>query len=131
MIVYVDTSVLAKTAVEEAESSAVLAFLAPLSTAEVWSSALTRTELVRAVRRVDPQRVPMALDRLAKTSFIALDRRLLDAAAALEPPSLRSLDALHVASALRIQEDLDAVLTYDERIADAARDHGLAVLAPV
>jgi uncharacterized protein len=55
---------------------------------------------------------------------------ILDAAAALDPPSLRSLDAIHVATALSIGEPRLDVITYDTRCADAARAHGLTVVSP-
>lgn len=130
MILYVDTSALVKTVLTEAESPAVLSTLRTLSADQVWSSALTRTELVRAVARSPAGRVEVARQRLARTSLVAISDVLLDAAAALTPVTLRSLDAIHLATALSLGGDLAAVLTYDDRMADAARSHGLTVLAP-
>ena len=67
---------------------------------------------------------------LAAMNLLAVDDDLLDAAALLEPQTLRSLDAVHLASALSIGDALVAVVTYDRRLADAARGAGLAVLSP-
>lgn len=129
-VLYVDTSALAKTVLAEAESAAVVSLLDGLRADQVFSSALTRTELVRSVARSESQRTGFARQRLARVSLVALSDSLLDAAAALSPAVLRSLDAVHVASAMRLGADLDAVLTYDARMADAARANGLTVLAP-
>lgn len=60
----------------------------------------------------------------------ALDEQIAAAAAALSPPALRALDAIHPASAMSIGVDLDALITYDVRLADAARAAGLTVVAP-
>ena len=67
---------------------------------------------------------------LAAMNLVAVDDDLLDEAARLGPGTLRSLDALHLASALSISGCLGAVVTYDTRLADAARAAGLAVLSP-
>lgn len=60
-----------------------------------------------------------------------LDDVLLDASTALRPAGLRSLDALHLATALSIKDDVGVLVTYDERLAAAADGHGLAVVQPV
>lgn len=129
-MLYVDTSALAKTILTEPGSEAVLALLAPLRSDEVWSSEVTRTELVRAVARAPGGRPDLARQRLRRATLVAVTTSLLETAAALTPATVRSLDAIHLATALSLGSDLDAVLTYDERMADAARDHGLTVLAP-
>jgi uncharacterized protein len=61
---------------------------------------------------------------------LPLDDVVLDAATALGPTPLRSLDALHLATALTIREDVGAFVAYDERLAAAAVDHGLPVVSP-
>lgn len=76
-----------------------------------------------------PHRVAAARDRLGGLELVALDDPLLDAAAELAPP-LRSLDAIHLAAALSLGADLGVVVTYDVRMADAARALGLDVAAP-
>lgn len=126
-MLYLDSSALVKLAVDEAESE-------PLSEA-VWgrrlhSSALARTEVPRACARAVTDGLARGRRVLALCRLVRLDPRLLDTAAALQPLALRSLDAIHVAAALTLGDALDAVVTYDERMADAARAAGLEVRAP-
>lgn len=61
---------------------------------------------------------------------IELERRIGEAAAAVDPATLRSLDAIHLATALSLGAELDAFVTYDARLADAARAAGITVVAP-
>lgn len=61
---------------------------------------------------------------------IGFDAQIRAAAAALEPGTLRTLDAIHLATALALGEELDAVVTYDRRMTEAAKATGLAVAAP-
>lgn len=93
-------------------------------------SALLRVELVRSCRRVDPRALPAARRLLAATELVPVTSALLDDAAELEHPHLRSLDAIHLAGALSIRDDLTAFVAYDERLADAARAAGLVVVQP-
>jgi len=65
-----------------------------------------------------------------KTGFIELDRHLLDDAGTLSPADVRSLDAIHVAAALALGDDVGEFVTYDDRLADAARQWGLTVVSP-
>ena len=62
--------------------------------------------------------------------FVQLTPSLLERAALLEPPELRSLDAIHLATALSLGDELDGLVTYDERLARAARESGVPTLAP-
>ena len=55
---------------------------------------------------------------------------IFEQAGRLEPPALRTLDALHLASALDLGDDLDGMVTYDDRLASAAQLHGIPVIAP-
>ena len=128
-VAYLDTSAFLKLVVAEPESAAVHRFLTR------WpgraSAALLRTEAIRALRRAGQGDHLGAARRLLGTlSLVRVDEPLLDRAAELDPRDLRSLDAIHVAAALAIGPDLGAFLTYDERLADAARWHGLTVQAP-
>lgn len=63
-------------------------------------------------------------------ALLPLGDALLDKATSLEPPPLRSLDAIHLATALGVRDDLGAFFTYDERLAEAAERHGLPVTSP-
>jgi predicted nucleic acid-binding protein len=67
---------------------------------------------------------------LAQALFVQLAPEVIDSAAALAPPTLRSLDAIHIASALSIREELEGLITYDARMRDAAQQHGLRVFSP-
>lgn len=89
------------------------------------------TELPRAVGRVGVGPAdPVLVSTLRRLSLITLSRAVLRAAGQLEPAGLRTLDAIHLASALRVREHLDAVVAYDDRLLGAARQHGLVVRSP-
>jgi predicted nucleic acid-binding protein len=96
------------------------------------SSSLSLVEVPRALRHggfgvSERQRARRLLTRLA---LLDVDRRILAAAAALDPPLLRTLDAIHLASALAVREDLSGLITYDRRLAAAAQGMDLEVVAP-
>ncbi|HLI57086.1 MAG TPA: type II toxin-antitoxin system VapC family toxin [Actinomycetota bacterium] len=124
---YIDTSAFLKLLVAEEESAALRAWLTGHE--PVWSSHLLRTEALRAAGRlgVDPEVVEQAL----ATVFLVLPGSSTFATAGrLSPPGLRSLDALHLASALELGSDLQGLLTYDLRVSEGARELAIAVLAP-
>ena len=85
---------------------------------------------MRAVRRVAPDLTNRAGEVVRQISVIEVGEPIRARAALLEPATVRSLDALHLATAIEIGDALDAVITYDSRMADAARSLGLAVSAP-
>ena len=125
-IVYVDTSALGALLIERPESNALVEWLD--QTADVLvSSDLLETELRRiAVREgIDQGVVARILDGVG---LAALDRAVYRGAALLPMPYLRTLDALHLEAAMRL--DAAAVLTYDPRLGKAARAVGLQVIAP-
>jgi hypothetical protein len=129
-VVYLDSSALVKLVVTEPESRALMERL------RRWpgrvSSALALTELPRALRRAGFGAVVRrrAREVLARIALVDVDRRILSAAAALEPRTLRTLDAIHLATALTVREDLDAIVTYDRRLRAAAERAHLEVVAP-
>lgn len=125
---YVDTSALVKTVIAEPESAALRRWLAPRPS--LASCDLIRVEAVRAVRLVDPDAVADARRAVATLTLLHLDRELLEAAADLLPPLLRSLDAVHLAAALRFRDGLAGLVTYDRRMAEGAAALGLRVEAP-
>lgn len=94
------------------------------------SSALLAVEAVRACARHRSEYAQDARDWLVGVTLVPLDDALLDVAASLRPAGLRSLDALHLATALSVREEVGAFFTYDERLAAAAGDHGLAAVCP-
>lgn len=126
---YFDTSALVKLVVAEAESEALRGWLAAADREPV-SSDLARTEVVRAVRRVTPELALEARELLNAIDLVALTPWTFEEAGRLDPDVLRTLDALHLAAALDLGDDLDAIVTYDERLAAAAKVHGIPVVAP-
>jgi uncharacterized protein len=125
---YLDSSALVKTIIEEPESRSLLHWLDDED--EFVACELVRVETVRAVRVSDPSAVPRARQAIATITLIRLDDALCDAAADLHPPSLRSLDAVHLAAALSLGRELAGVVTYDTRMTEAAEALDLHVEAP-
>lgn len=126
---YADTSALVKLIVREPETAALRRWLADRNPVVVTGD-LTRTELMRAVLRGSPERAPRVRELLESVELIGLTRANFDEAGRLAPATLRSLDALHLAVALSLGDELDSVLTYDWRMRDAARGLGLRTESP-
>lgn len=126
---YVDSSALLKLVVREPETSALEADLAGR---DGWvASRLAVVECRRAARRASHRRVLQTVDEiLAALYLIEVTPAILEDAASLEPPLLRSLDAIHLAAALSVGDPRMDVITYDERFADAARANELRVVQP-
>ena len=127
--VYLDSSAFVKLAVEEPETNALRTFLAERDSRRV-SSALLRTESLRAVRHFGSDVLATVREGLRRVDLVAIDDRILDAAGTLEPRVVRTLDAIHLATALAVGDDLESVVTYDERMAEGARLLGLATFTP-
>ncbi|MFO1539714.1 MAG: type II toxin-antitoxin system VapC family toxin [Chloroflexota bacterium] len=128
-VLYLDSSAFVKVVVAEAESAALRTYLAAAGS-RFASSALLRTEAVRAVRHLGPDALTTVRDALRRVDLVSVDDRVLDAAGILEPKILRTLDAIHVATALALGDDLEAIITYDDRMLTAARALGLPAVAP-
>ena len=126
---YLDSSAFVKLVVTDEESVAVRAFLSAYDARRV-SSALLRTEALRAVRHLGPDALATVREGLRRVDLIGIDDRILDAAGSLEPQVLRTLDAIHLATALAVGDDLDAIVTYDEQMIEAARLIGLSTVSP-
>lgn len=128
MLVYADSTALVKLVVEERESDAARVYLSGDVTVVV--SRVGLIEASRAVRRSDTE-APAPWDELvANISVRELDAGIADRAASLEPAVLRTLDAIHLATAVEMRSEIDAFLTYDARLADAARAQRLPVVSP-
>ena len=125
---YVDSSALVKLAVREPESAALRRYLG--RPRPLVSSALARTEGMQALLPFGSVAVRRGRDVLARVDLLRLSDRVLDAAGALTPADLRSLDAIHLASAVQLGSDLRSFVTYDERLARAAAARGLRVVQP-
>ena len=129
-LLYLDSSALVKLALPEDESEPLLEHLA--TRPNRVSSAIATVEVVRAARRAsdDPAVERRAREVLAGVNLIRLSEALLDAAASMSPRPLRALDALHLGTALSLGDDLEAMVVYDNALADAARSVGIRVVAP-
>ena len=127
-VVYLDTSALGRVLLGEPDAPAVIGALSAYG--EHVASRLLRVELRRlAMRR---GLLADADQLLAGVAVIPLEDDLLAVAETLPPSSVATLDAIHLVTALRLAraDRLDALMTYDARLADGAREHGLTVLAP-
>ncbi|CAN5251507.1 type II toxin-antitoxin system VapC family toxin [soil metagenome] len=126
---YLDASAFVKIVVAEPESRALRRFLSTRAGRRV-SSALLRTEAVRAVRHLGPQALARVREALRRVDLVLVDDRILDSAAMLDPGILRTLDAIHLATAMAVGGDLDAIVTYDDRMLAGADLLGLRTEAP-
>jgi len=127
---YIDTSAAIKLLAEETHSKAFAKFYDDNTGASWASSTLLRIEVMRAIARVMPAAAPDARDLLQAFDYVSIDDDIVDAAMNEPDRMLRSLDAIHLATARVLGRDLDAFVTYDERLASAARDAGLPVTSP-
>lgn len=127
-LTYVDSSAIVKLAVQEPESAALRRFLARRQ--PLVSSALARTEVARALLPSGPEAVARGEEVLQRIQLLRINDRVLSAAGHLLPLELRSLDAIHLASADELGASVRQIVTYDERMADAARTIGWTVVAP-
>ena len=126
---YIDTSALAKLLVAEPESGALRQWIATTD-ATLVSSDLTRTELLRAVRRRVPERMVQAREVLDSLVLLHVTADEFEAAALLDPAVLRTLDAIHVATALTLGDELESIVAYDERLMHAAESVGIRITSP-
>lgn len=125
---YIDSSALVKLVVREAETDALRRYVD--SAGPLASSILATVEVPRAVARVAPEATLALAAVIDKLNTLAFDARIAARAAALSPASLRSFDAIHLATALELGDELTAFVCYDDRLSAAARDLGLPVAAP-
>jgi predicted nucleic acid-binding protein len=129
MVFYIDTSAFVKLVAIE-ESSIELRDWVTSSLPELVASDLLRIEALRAARRLGPDFLAATREALQHVTLIALSTGMCEVAADLDPSILRSLDAAHLATAVSVGDELEGIVTYDERLATAARALGLGVLHP-
>jgi predicted nucleic acid-binding protein len=127
--VYADTSALAKLFLREAEGPALDAYLDTVEFTLV-SSELTEVELARTISKTDAGSVARARELLSSIVLLPITSSVRKSAGDLPPRELRSLDAIHLSTALEIKSDLSGFLTYDSRLAVAAERHDINVLQP-
>jgi uncharacterized protein len=129
-LLYLDSSAILKFVVPQPETDALVALLADWP--ERISSALARVEVSRAVRRAGASEAvrQRAEEVVARIGLLGIDAPVLNAATRLDPPGLRTLEAVHLATALSVGRDLGCLVSYDPHLLGAAAAAGLAVLAP-
>ncbi|MGH3696167.1 MAG: type II toxin-antitoxin system VapC family toxin [Pseudonocardiaceae bacterium] len=129
--IYADTSAVAKLFIAEPETSDLRQWLSDLPAPHLVSSALLGVELLRLLRLVDPTTVRSAERFLATdVDIVEITPPVLGDATTLPPPRLRTLDAIHLATALDLGASVDILLTYDRILIEAARTTGLTVASP-
>jgi predicted nucleic acid-binding protein len=129
-MIYLDSSAILKLVHAESESQALRDWLAERSDTAWVSSVLAEVESFRALARHAPEaiaRLPPVLDLI---DLVDLNAEIRGLARGITPASVRSLDAIHLATALRARSKPVSFVTYDNRLADAARTTGLTVDAP-
>lgn len=129
MSFYIDTSALVKLVVVEPETAALRAWLDEADR-DLVACDLVRTELMRTVRRVEPERVLRAREVLDAVTMVEVTTVVFEEAGRIEPADLRSLDAIHVAAALELGDDLEGLVTYDDRLARAAQANAIVAVVP-
>jgi predicted nucleic acid-binding protein len=126
-VLYLDSSAIMKLVVPEPGSASLAEEIA--RDADVVSSEIALTEVVRAVGRAKG-RIGRAERIVSSIALVPIDRSILAEAAAMHPGSLRSLDAIHLVSALSLRPDVDAFIAYDARLLGAASKAGLIARSP-
>lgn len=129
--IYLDTSAVAKLFIAEPESRDVRRWLAGQPDPHLVSSALLGVELIRVLELMNPATVPAAERFLAtNVDIVEITPPVLADAASVPPPRLRTLDAIHLATALDLRDSVDVLLSYDKLLLEASRAAGLRVAAP-
>ncbi len=129
-MIYLDSSALMKLIRREAETEALHEWLEQHSEEPAVSSELGRVEVMRAARRAGGPVLAEARAVVGDLDLVPLDRVVQDVACDIGDPALRTLDALHLASALMLGDALTAFVAYDHRLAGGAQAAGLAVVTP-
>lgn len=129
-MIYLDTSALVKLVFEEDESAALAEWITQRAELPKISSELSTIELLRTCRRIDEGAIGSATALLAGLDLLAIDRSIVEQASTVTPNELRSLDAIHLASALSVKTHLTAFVAYDSRLCSAALHAGIGVESP-
>lgn len=129
-MIYLDSSALMKLVRHEDETTTLREWLSVRSEQPVVTSELGRVEVLRAGRRVGGQVLTEARAVVGDLDLVPLDRAVQDLACDIATPLLRTLDALHLASAVLLSQDLTAFVAYDQRLAASAEAAGLVVATP-
>jgi predicted nucleic acid-binding protein len=130
-LIYLDSSALVKLAITEPESAALTRWLRDQSNLVRVSSSVVRVEVPRAIWRAEPTALPESYQVIRRIGEVGLTDEVLSKAAGVRPATLRTLDAIHLASALAIRPELTAFVAYDKPLLDAAKDAGLPTASPM
>jgi uncharacterized protein len=125
---YLDSSAIVKLVVQEKESDALRRYL--LRRHSPITSALARTEVLRALLPGGERAVAAGRRVLSRIDLVRVNDHVLDRAGTLLPMEVRSLDAIHLTTAGSIGVDLGEVVTYDKKMVAAARQMGYKVSSP-
>ena len=128
MATYLDSSAIVKLAVREPESLALRRYLRRRQ--PLVSSALARTEVLRALLPAGDEAMMRGRAVLQRIDLVRVNDRILNAAGLLRPLELRSLDAIHLVTAQELGDDLNALVTYDDRMVTAAKQLGYRIVQP-
>lgn len=129
-MIYFDSSALLKLVFEEHESAALAAWFADQQGRPTCSSQLAKVEVLRAARRIEPAAVPAARQLVVQLDLIPITTVLIEDAAEVGSAPLRTLNAIHLASAISLGSALTAFVVYDPRLAAAAKDAKLPIVRP-
>ncbi|MEV0968018.1 type II toxin-antitoxin system VapC family toxin [Microtetraspora glauca] len=129
-MIYIDSAAAVKLIHPEPESKALTAWLGERAHQRVFSSTLLEVETQRTIRRVAPERISLVAPFLAEIDRIDMDVAIRGTAGTLADPVLRSLDAIHLATAMQFGVVVDHFVTYDKRLLAAASALGLPVASP-
>ena len=128
MATYLDSSAIVKLAIREPESAAPRRYLR--GKRPLVSSALARPEVLRALLPAGDEAVARGRSVLQRLDLVRVNDRVLNAAGVLHPHGLRSLDAIHLATAQQLGPELTALVTYDVRMVAAAKQLGRRIVQP-
>jgi predicted nucleic acid-binding protein len=124
---YLDSSAILKYVFAEPERPAMVKAL----TSQAISSELARLEVKRAVYRINPKDIALANEELSRVNFVSISNQILTVAESFTGSvTLATLDAIHVATAISLGNQIDGIITYDKQMLTNARNMGIKVLSP-
>jgi predicted nucleic acid-binding protein len=124
---YLDSSAILKYVFAEPERPAMVKAL----TSQAISSELARLEVKRAVYRINPKDIALANEELSRVNFVSISNQVLTVAESFTGSvTLATLDAIHVATAISLGNQIDGIITYDKQMLTNARNMGIKVLSP-
>lgn len=129
-MIYLDSAAVVKLVRVEPATAELVAWLDARREMALVSSALVEVEVPRAIRRTAPAALPAVHATIARMYRLEIDATVRATAGAFADPLVRSLGAIHLATALLVASELEAFVTYDERLLAAAGEVGLPVANP-